>query len=402
MLSAGQAIDRWVVRSVTRDGREAIVEDPRRGLAGVMHVLPEHADLLPILLAERREHAAFVHPGVVALLDVVALGEAPAIVLERAAGPTLAEVLDGEAPAIEEAEATFRAILAAVDAAHARGLLLLDLEPATVRLDGTTPRIAGLGRFGVLDRALGPCAAPELRAGAPGDVRSDLFSLGCLLYHLCTGRPALDSGDLLAPTPAGAPRALPPRLGRAIRGCLTSDPDDRIQSCAELLAVVDGTAFPPLARPKPSLSAVPAAYRDEAPARPDAPRQLALGLLAGLPLAAVVVGLGFTLGFSLRRAPDLGAVAGPPALAASLGSALVPAIPLCDAPRGTPVGWVEGATGEAAWRIRSETPVYPDRPRDGVRPPVACRLAPGSAVRRYEPSVRAGAETWTAIYLDER
>jgi Tol biopolymer transport system component len=86
--------------------------------------------------------------------------------------------------------------------------------------------------------------APELLQGAEADARSDLFSFGCVLYEMITGRRAFEGKSQLSvftailekdPEPITASQPLaPPMLDRVIRGCLVKDPADRLQSAHDV------------------------------------------------------------------------------------------------------------------------------------------------------------------------
>ena len=86
--------------------------------------------------------------------------------------------------------------------------------------------------------------APELLQGAEADARSDLFSFGCVLYEMVTGRRAFEGKSQLSvfssilekdPEPISASQPLaPPMLDRVVRACLAKDPADRIQSAHDV------------------------------------------------------------------------------------------------------------------------------------------------------------------------
>jgi Tol biopolymer transport system component len=86
--------------------------------------------------------------------------------------------------------------------------------------------------------------APEVLQGAEADARSDLFSFGCVLYEMLTGRRAFEGKSQLSvftailekepePIPTLQP-SVPPMLDMVVRGCLAKDPADRIQSAHDL------------------------------------------------------------------------------------------------------------------------------------------------------------------------
>ncbi|WP_229052710.1 Stk1 family PASTA domain-containing Ser/Thr kinase [Aeromicrobium sp. Leaf350] len=157
---------------------------------------------------EAQSAAALNHPSIVAVYDT---GEAPNeqgtsipyIVMERVEGQTLREVLrDGRKILPERAMTITADILAALDYSHRSGIIHRDIKPANVML---TPS----GQVKVMDfgiaRAIADASSamtqtaavigtaqylsPEQARGETVDARSDIYSTGCLLYELLTGRP---------------------------------------------------------------------------------------------------------------------------------------------------------------------------------------------------------------------
>jgi serine/threonine protein kinase len=97
--------------------------------------------------------------------------------------------------------------------------------------------------------------APEVLQGAEADVRSDLFSFGCVLYEMLTGRRAFEGKSQLSvftailekepePIAASVPPT-PPMLDMIVRGCLAKDPADRVQSAHDVAMQLRWTASLP-------------------------------------------------------------------------------------------------------------------------------------------------------------
>jgi hypothetical protein len=271
---------------------------------------------------EARAIAALSHPNICTLFDIGATDGHPYLVMELLEGRTLHDVLAGgplPVPALLDHAA---ALADALHAAHGRGIIHRDLKPANVYL--TSRGVVKILDFGLAkadsderdetrlgDPALtGPGTtlgtvaymSPEQLRGEPLDARTDLFSLGLVLYEMATGRrpfvgktSAEISAAILhaAPPPArGVRPELPEKLGEILLKLLEKDRELRYQSAAELRADLkrlrresgDATALatsapPPLLAAPPTVAAAPASS-DTA---------LAAGLLRRHPLATAGV-----------------------------------------------------------------------------------------------------------------
>jgi serine/threonine-protein kinase len=160
---------------------------------------------------EGRATAAVRHENVVAVYGVEEVNGLPYLVMEYVHGVSLQEHLDRTGP-LELTELLRIAIQAAdgLAAAHAQGLVHRDVKPANILLENGVARVK-LTDFG-LARAIDDASltqsgvltgtplymAPEQARGVAVDPRADLFSLGSVLYLLCTGRPAFRAPNTLA------------------------------------------------------------------------------------------------------------------------------------------------------------------------------------------------------------
>jgi uncharacterized protein (TIGR03067 family) len=178
-------------------------------------VLAPHLSAAPTarqrFLREARSAAAVKHPHVV---QVHAVEEQPLpyLVMEYLPGPTLQQRLDRGGPLpLPELLRVGRQIAAGLAAAHATGLVHRDIKPSNVLLDTGPDPAARITDFGLARAAddtsltrTGTVAgtpiymSPEQARGEAIDHRSDLFSLGSVLYALATGRPPFPAGNTLA------------------------------------------------------------------------------------------------------------------------------------------------------------------------------------------------------------
>lgn len=199
------------------------------------------------------------HPNIVAVHDLVAAGQFAFVVMEYVEGGNLRAVVSRNG-ALSPAEVVqiARAMLGALQAAHGAGLLHLDIKPGNVLVPPRGElKLTDFGvaawRFEVPDlvRRGGLAGtpgfiAPEYIAGQPPNERSDLYSLGRLLYECLTGAaqhlPGAHTGDLrrAAERPLDFPEQLrrqQPALCAAVEALCASDPARRPADAAAALAL---------------------------------------------------------------------------------------------------------------------------------------------------------------------
>jgi serine/threonine protein kinase len=175
-------------------------------------------------------------------------------------------------------------ILDALEAAHRAGIIHRDLKPANIYI---TREGVKLLDFRLASRDLGTAAgdsasttaitargqivgtlqymSPEQLQGQPVDKRSDLFSFGCVLYEMLTGRRAFDGGSaasviaaILEREPEPMPEA--PFLERIVRTCLAKNPEQRFQTASDLKrCLLWAAATPPETAPLRRFPLLPAA-----------------------------------------------------------------------------------------------------------------------------------------------
>jgi WD40 repeat protein len=210
---------------------------------------------------EAQAAAAVGHPNVVAIHAVDSAEGLPYLVMEYVPGQSLQQRLDAGPLPLEEALRVARETALGLAAAHEKGLIHRDIKPANILLEEGTGRVK-LTDFG-LARAWNDASvtqsgliagtpmymAPEQARGEAVDHRGDLFSLGSVLYAMCTGRPPFRAATTLAvlrqvsesePPPV---RELNPNtpdwLVKLMTQLLTKNPAKRPQSAAELARTLE-------------------------------------------------------------------------------------------------------------------------------------------------------------------
>jgi tRNA A-37 threonylcarbamoyl transferase component Bud32 len=214
---------------------------------------------------EARSAARLSHPNIVAVFDSGSDAGQHYLVMEYVAGQSLAELLAGQGRlAPRRAVELVIQVCGALAAAHAQGLVHRDVKPANV-LVGDDGQVK-VTDFGIVKAAaattltgtgtvLGTAAylSPEQAQGGPVDARSDLYSLGCVLYELLCGVPPFGSGADSPPVavatrrlhqPPEPPSAHNPQvdvsLDAVVLTALAKDPALRHQSAIELQDALEG------------------------------------------------------------------------------------------------------------------------------------------------------------------
>ncbi len=218
-------------------------------------------------LREAQAAAAVSHPHVVTIhaVEEASDGENPTppyLVMECVVGQSLQEKLDSSGSLrLEETLRISRQIAAGLVAAHKQGLIHRDIKPANILLENGVQRVT-ITDFG-LARATDDLSvtrtgevsgtpqymSPEQASGQRVDHRSDLFSLGCVMYAMCTGHSPFRAESLAhvikrvtqdTPRPiAGQNPEVPPWLTQIIDCLLEKGADKRIQSAEDLVAILD-------------------------------------------------------------------------------------------------------------------------------------------------------------------
>jgi CHASE2 domain-containing sensor protein len=270
-LQAGDLVERYRVESVLGEGGTARVYRVRHTTLETVHALKvltlDHPEIRGRLIAEGKAQARLTHPHIVPVRDVIDHQGLPTLLMDFVPGRTLAQLLAGSLPEEDETIRLFCGIVRGVAYAHKNGLVHRDIKPGNVLLDETKhpacPRVTDFGLVRVLDLpddavrhtlvgatmgTLGFMAPEQLRDSRLVDARTDIFSLGALLYSMVTCRPPFTGKDQLEIMNATAAcRYLPvlqeagptvcSTIIRAIDGCLKVDPKDRYQTAEELLAI---------------------------------------------------------------------------------------------------------------------------------------------------------------------
>ena len=223
--------------------------DTRIDRTVAIKVLPSDASASPEAAArferEARAIARFSHPHICQLHDLGVEDQTAFLVMELIDGETLAVRLAKGALPFEDVRRYGIAIADALDAAHRAGIVHRDLKPGNIMLPRSGLKLLDFGlakgRDVAADATLTPTLAPitsrgavagtvaymapEVLEGQPADERSDVYSLGSVLYEMATGRRYYNDSSQAV---------VPEMLERIVRGCLARDPEERWQSARDV------------------------------------------------------------------------------------------------------------------------------------------------------------------------
>ena len=251
-----------LVRYLARGGMGSVwlAEDTmlhRRVALKVLDLVPPTDDFARRLLQEARILAGLEHPGIVPIHDVGTLPDGRAFYcMKYVEGKTLTHHVTGTG--LADKLRLLERIAEPVSFAHARGVIHRDLKPENIMIGAfgevlvmdwglakiaagvpppaenntdapmvTAPGVSGQGKVLGTHGYMSP---EQARGAAAVDHRSDIFSMGAILWYLMTGSPP---GN-----PPGADTSVPRPLGAVSQKAMAPDPDERYQSAAEMIADV--------------------------------------------------------------------------------------------------------------------------------------------------------------------
>ncbi|HZT98591.1 MAG TPA: protein kinase, partial [Ktedonobacteraceae bacterium] len=218
--------------------------------------------------------ASLRHPNIVQVYDFQVSppssgGPIAYLVMDYVAGQTLADYIHntsaaGKFPSDSQILRLFTPICLAIDYAHEHGIIHRDIKPANILLDSRNTKYNPMGEpiltdFGIVKisgaatltatgMSLGTplYISPEQVQGHPGNEKSDIYTLGVMLYEMCTGSPPFRGGSPYSimvqhiQTPPPPARSFNPRITPALEDflarCLAKDPEARFPNAASMAA----------------------------------------------------------------------------------------------------------------------------------------------------------------------
>lgn len=241
----------------------------------------DDAQFLDRFELEARSVAKLTHPSLVSVFDQGTDGQHAFLVMELVPGGTLRELLRERGPMPPYAAAAVaRPVLRALAVAHRAGLVHRDIKPENVLIsDSGSVKIADFGLVRAVAASgttsgsmiLGTAAylSPEQVSTGTADSRSDVYSMGVLLFEMLTGRTPFTGDNTIAiayqrtsadvPAPSSVIAGVPPEFDHIVRKATARNPSDRYANAAEManamMAVSEKLGLPPYRVPAPQRSA---------------------------------------------------------------------------------------------------------------------------------------------------
>ena len=279
-LAVGSRLGHYDVTALIGEGGMGQVyqaTDTKLNRQVALKILPEAFATDPDRLArfqrEAQVLASLNHPGIAAIYGLEEAGGTRALVLELVEGPTLADRISKGPIPLDEALPIAKQIAEALEAAHEAGVIHRDLKPANIKVkDDGTVKVLDFGLAKALDTTpegdpsqsptltaaatqmgviMGTAAymSPEQARGKTVDKRADIWSFGCVLFEMLSGRRPFEGRDVsetlgavlrLDPDWEALPGDTPPRMRTLLRRCLEKESKQRVHDVADVRLAMEG------------------------------------------------------------------------------------------------------------------------------------------------------------------
>lgn len=274
LASGTRLADKYIISGVIGHGGMSIVYDAlhestqkRVAIKMMYNTLINHQDLVERFLQEAQATSHLAHPNLGTVYDsgLTAQGQ-PFLVMDYLEGVNLQQFLDSYSPAIKTLIQIFIQVCDALEEAHNKGIVHRDLKPSNIMLirqenGGALVKLVDFGIAKLISSALSPEAhttksgttfgtpvfmSPEQCTGKEMDARSDIYSLGCVMYQSFCGKQVFTGDSVyevfyrhICEIPSRLPfepirSSIAPELEQVIFQCLEKEPTNRPESTKEV------------------------------------------------------------------------------------------------------------------------------------------------------------------------
>ena len=349
-LQPGQMLGPYrIINQIGRGGMATVYKayQPSMDRYVAIKILPSELADSPEFAGRFQQEARIIakleHPHILPVFDYGESDGITYLVMRYLEAGTLKEKLQSHSLSLSEIDRILTQFCEALNYAHGRGVIHRDLKPANALVDsdqnlfltdfGIAKLLEGTSNFTRTDAVMGTPAyiSPEQAQGQTVDQRSDIYSLGIILYEMVTGRVPFMADTPLAvifkhvsdplPLPSTIKSDIPDGIEQVILKALAKQPEDRFTTAAEFLAAwkrayveservsyapMPDTATMKASEPEPGKASQPAAAAISAKKSRSAPTSWIVGGAIGICLLFTIVG-GILLALNWGKISSLGA-----------------------------------------------------------------------------------------------
>jgi serine/threonine-protein kinase len=293
-FEVGQKAGDYEFLEVVESGATGVTYRVRNSLADrleLLKVLPrdlqEDSERVERFLREAKIHARLHHPNIAAFYNATHLDDQLVMTSELVEGTSLAQRIASGSLSLEQAAKYFEQALAALSYAHQEGVVHRDITPGRLMItpnDGVKVTGFGLAKKpadpqltqpGIVMGSMHYMSPEQVKGSSELDRRSDIYSLGVVLYEAVTGRKPFDAKSdfevFMAhvnqepPPPSSVRAGIPPEMDQIIRTAMAKQPADRFQTAEDFrgsLGKLQGVLAGPPAGPSAAEARTTVPQRD--------------------------------------------------------------------------------------------------------------------------------------------
>lgn len=273
----------------------------------------DNEEIMQRFIREAQAAGKLTHPNIITIFDVGREKDLTYIVMQFIEGPSLQRLIaQGEKFTVPEVTKLMEQVCSGLDFAHQHGIVHRDIKPGNILLDkNRRPYICDFGVARVDTSTLTQSGtavgtpsymSPEQVMGKKVDKRSDIFSVGCILYEFLTGRRPFEAESITTviykiineqpPSLSEVKKGLPAGFEKVIGKALAKDPNDRYQNCNQLaddLRNLDRLADKTIAVTVTREAPVPEEEEKEEEVVEEEKKKSRLGLILGITIPAFLI-----------------------------------------------------------------------------------------------------------------